>query len=206
MSENPNSHQKTLRIAMVAGEASGDQLGAHLIEALQQRYPQIEFYGIGGPHMEGRGFRSVVPQERLAVCGDGEVVKRLPELLRIRRDLSKMLLETKPDVFVGIDAPDFNLALETRLKSAGIPTVHYVSPSVWAWRPERIQKIGRAVSLMLSLFPMEPPLYAKAGVPVTFVGHPLASDIPLATDRDVASTGARPILQGTTQRSVCCVA
>lgn len=178
------STQKTLRIAMVAGEVSGDQLGAHLMEALQERYPRIEFYGIGGPHMEARGFRSLVPQEKLAVRGYVEVIKHLPELLRIRKELRRHLIKNHPDVFVGIDAPDFNLPLETRLKHAGIPTVHYVSPSVWAWRPERIQKIGRAVSLMLSLFPMEPPLYAKAGVPVSFVGHPLASEIPLQTDRE----------------------
>lgn len=183
MQETPST-QKTLRVAMVAGEVSGDQLGAHLMEALQERYPRIEFYGIGGPHMEARGFRSLVPQEKLAVRGYVEVLKHLPELLRIRNDLRKNLIKHHPDVFVGIDAPDFNLPLETRLKRAGIPTVHYVSPSVWAWRPERIQKIGRAVSLMLSLFPMEPPLYAKAGVPVSFVGHPLASEIPLQTDRE----------------------
>lgn len=169
---------------MVAGEVSGDQLGAHLMEALQARYPNIEFFGIGGPHMEARGFQSMVPQEKLAVRGYVEVLKHLPELLRIRKDLRRQLIKIRPDVFVGIDAPDFNLPLETHLKRAGIPTVHYVSPSIWAWRPERIQKIGRAVSLMLSLFPMEPPLYAKAGVPVSFVGHPLASEIPLQTDRE----------------------
>ena len=183
MQETPST-QKTLRVAMVAGEVSGDQQGAHLMEALQERYPRIEFYGIGGPHMEARGFRSLVPQEKLAVRGYVEVLKHLPELLRIRKDLRRHLIKHHPDVFVGIDAPDFNLPLETHLKRAGIPTVHYVSPSVWAWRPERIQKIGRAVSLMLSLFPMEPALYAKAGVPVSFVGHPLASEIPLQTDRD----------------------
>jgi lipid-A-disaccharide synthase len=176
--------QKTLRIAMVAGEVSGDQLGAHLMEALRERYPAVEFFGIGGPCMEARGFHSLVPQEKLAVRGYVEVLKHLPELLRIRKTLRKQLLASRPDVFVGIDAPDFNLPLETVLKKSGIPTVHYVSPSVWAWRPERIQKIGRAVSLMLSLFPMEPPLYAKAGVPVKFVGHPLASEIPLQTDRE----------------------
>lgn len=184
MQETQLTHEKTLRVAMVAGEVSGDQLGAHLMEALLARYPNIEFFGIGGPHMEARGFQSMVPQEKLAVRGYVEVLKHLPELLRIRKDLRKQLLKSRPDVFVGIDAPDFNLPLETHLKRAGVPTVHYVSPSIWAWRPERIQKIGRAVSLMLSLFPMEPPLYAKAGVPVSFVGHPLASEIPLQTDRD----------------------
>jgi lipid-A-disaccharide synthase len=176
--------QKTLRIAMVAGEVSGDQLGAHLMQALRERYSSIEFFGIGGPCMEARGFHSLVAQEKLAVRGYVEVLKHLPELLRIRKNLRREVIASRPDVFIGIDAPDFNLPLETALKKAGIPTVHYVSPSVWAWRPERIQKIGRAVSLMLSLFPMEPPLYAKAGVPVKFVGHPLASEIPLQTDRE----------------------
>jgi lipid-A-disaccharide synthase len=169
---------------MVAGEASGDQLGAHLMEALQARYPNIEFFGIGGPCMEARGFESLVPQEKLAVRGYVEVLKHLPELLRIRKDLRKHLIKARPDVFVGIDAPDFNLPLEARLKQAGVPTVHYVSPSVWAWRPERILKIGRSVSMMISLFPMEPPLYTKAGIPVAYVGHPLASEIPMETDRE----------------------
>jgi lipid-A-disaccharide synthase len=184
MPENLNYAPKTLRVAMVAGEASGDMLGAHLIDAMQQRYPHIEFFGIGGPFMEARGFKSLVPQEKLAVVGYIEVIKHLPELLRIRGDLRKHLLKSRPDVFVGIDAPDFNLQLETHLKQAGIPTVHYVSPSIWAWRPERINKIGRAVSMMLSLFPMETPLYTKAGIPVTYVGHPLASEIGLQTDRE----------------------
>jgi lipid-A-disaccharide synthase len=185
MQETQLTNEKILRVAMVAGEVSGDQLGAHLMTALQERYPRIEFFGIGGPHMEARGFQSMVPQEKLAVRGYVEVLKHLPELLRIRKDLRKELIKSRPDVFIGVDAPDFNLPLELHLKRAGIPTVHYVSPSVWAWRPERIQKIGRAVSLMLSLFPMEPPLYAKAGVPVSFVGHPLASEIPLQTDREL---------------------
>jgi lipid-A-disaccharide synthase len=183
MSEISTTYEKTLRVAMVAGEASGDQLGAHLMEALAARCPRIEFLGIGGPHMEARGLQSMVPQEKLAVRGYVEVLRHLPELLRIRRELRADLIKRRPDVFVGIDAPDFNLPLEARLKQAGIPTVHYVSPSVWAWRSGRIQKIARAVSRVLCLFPMEPPLYAKAGVPVTYVGHPLASEIPLQTDR-----------------------
>lgn len=184
MPDISNLHEKTLRVAMVAGEASGDQLGAHLMDALIARHPRIEFFGIGGPHMEARGLESLVPQEKLAVRGYAEVLRHLPELLRIRRDLRAELIRRRPDVFVGIDAPDFNLPLETRLKHAGIPTVHYVSPSIWAWRPERIQKIARAVSKVLCLFPMEPPLYARAGVPVSFVGHPLASEIPLQPDRE----------------------
>jgi lipid-A-disaccharide synthase len=184
MPEISTTYEKTLRVAMVAGEASGDQLGAFLMDALKERYPRIEFIGIGGPHMESRGMQSMVPQDKLAVRGYVEVIKHLPELLRIRRELRSHLTTLRPDVFVGIDAPDFNLPLEASLKHAGIPTVHYVSPSVWAWRPERVHKIARAVSKVLCLFPMEPPLYAKAGVPAVYVGHPLASEIPLQTDRE----------------------
>lgn len=172
-----------LRIAMVAGEASGDLLGAHLIDALRQHCPGAEFAGIGGPRMLARGFRTQVPQEKLAVRGYLEVLCSLPELLRIRGRLREALLAERPDVFIGIDAPDFNLGLEAALKKQGIPTVHYVSPSVWAWRPERMGRIGRSVSHMLCLFPMEPPLYRQAGVPVTFVGHPLASEIPMQPDK-----------------------
>nr|WP_199064312.1 lipid-A-disaccharide synthase [Chromobacterium sp. ASV5] len=174
----------TLKVAMVAGEASGDLLAAHLMEALYARHPNVEFAGIGGPRMEARGFRSMVAQEKLAVRGYAEVFKALPELLRVRKRLCQRLLAEKPDVFIGVDAPDFNLALEAELKKAGIPTVHYVSPSVWAWRPERVHKIGRSVSHMLCLFPMEPPLYRQAGVPVSYVGHPLASEIPLKPDME----------------------
>lgn len=173
-----------LKVAMVAGEASGDMLGAQLMEALAARNPDIVFAGIGGPRMVARGLVSMVPQEKLAVRGYAEVLRHLPELLRIRRELGDALIAEQPDVFIGIDAPDFNLGLEARLKAAGIPTVHYVSPSVWAWRPERIHKIGRSVSRVLCLFPNEPELYRQAGVPVTFVGHPLASQIPLVPDRE----------------------
>nr|WP_294863731.1 lipid-A-disaccharide synthase [uncultured Pseudogulbenkiania sp.] len=171
-----------LKVAMVAGEASGDLLGAHLMAALKARHPEIEFAGIGGPRMQAQGLYSVVPQERLAVRGYAEVLSRLPELLRIRAHLRDGLIAERPDVFVGIDAPDFNLGLEKSLKKKGIRTVHYVSPSVWAWRPERVQKIGDAADRVLCLFPMEPPLYERAGVPVTFVGHPLAGEIPLVPD------------------------
>ncbi len=171
-----------LKVAMVAGEASGDVLGAHLIDAIRARHPNAEFAGIGGPRMVARGLKTQVPQERLAVRGYLEVLRRLPELLGIRRRLKQALLAERPQVFVGIDAPDFNLGLEKKLKSAGIPTVHYVSPSVWAWRPERVARIGESVSRMLCLFPMEPPLYEKYGVPVTFVGHPLAHEVPMVPD------------------------
>ncbi|POZ61819.1 lipid-A-disaccharide synthase [Chromobacterium alticapitis] len=183
MSDHLFKRKGALKVAMVAGEASGDLLGAHLMDALRAHRSDIEFAGIGGPRMEARGFHSMVPQEKLAVRGYSEVLKSLPELLRIRRQLREQLLAEKPDVFIGIDAPDFNLALETALKKDGVPTVHYVSPSIWTWRPERIQKIGRAVNHVLCLFPMEPPLYRQASIPVTYVGHPLASEIPLEPDQ-----------------------
>ncbi|AVG17211.1 lipid-A-disaccharide synthase [Chromobacterium vaccinii] len=184
MSDQLFKRKGALKVAMVAGEASGDLLAAHLMDALRAHRSDIEFAGIGGPRMEARGFHSMVPQEKLAVRGYSEVLKSLPELLKIRRRLREQLLAERPDVFIGVDAPDFNLGLEAGLKKAGIPTVHYVSPSVWAWRPERIQKIGRAVNHVLCLFPMEPPLYRQAGVPVTYVGHPLASEIPLEPDKE----------------------
>ncbi|GGY25540.1 lipid-A-disaccharide synthase [Paludibacterium paludis] len=177
------ANARGLKVAMVAGEASGDLLGAHLMDALLARDPGIRFAGIGGPRMTARGFTTFVPQEKLAVRGLAEVVRHLPELIGIRRALRAQLIDEKPDVFIGIDAPDFNLGLEADLKAAGIPTVHYVSPSVWAWRPERVDRIGHSVSHMLCLFPMEPPLYSRAGVPVTYVGHPLASELPLDPDK-----------------------
>ncbi|MCW3478522.1 lipid-A-disaccharide synthase [Neisseriaceae bacterium JH1-16] len=172
-----------LKVAMVAGEASGDMLGAHLINAIRVRHPNVEFAGIGGPRMEAQGFTSQVQQEKLAVRGYWEVIRNLSELLGIRRRLKSTLLAEKPDVFIGVDAPDFNLDLEGALKRSGIPTVHYVSPSVYAWRAERVHKIGKMVNRVLCLFPMEPPLYQAAGVPVSFVGHPLASEIPLEPDK-----------------------
>ncbi|WP_047249425.1 lipid-A-disaccharide synthase [Chromobacterium subtsugae] len=184
MSDHLFKRKGALKVAMVAGEASGDLLAAHLMDALRAHRSDIEFAGIGGPRMEARGFHSMVPQEKLAVRGYSEVIKSLPELLRIRGQLRDRLLAERPDVFIGVDAPDFNLALEGALKKGGIPTVHYVSPSVWAWRPERVQKIGKSVNHVLCLFPMEPPLYRQAGVPVTYVGHPLASEIPLDPDKD----------------------
>jgi len=172
-----------LKVAMVAGEASGDMLGAHLINAIRARHPNVEFAGIGGPRMEAQGFTSQVQQEKLAVRGYWEVIRNLSELLGIRRRLKSTLLAERPDVFIGVDAPDFNLDLEGALKRSGIPTVHYVSPSVYAWRAERVHKIGKMVNRVLCLFPMEPPLYQAAGVPVSFVGHPLASEIPLVPDK-----------------------
>jgi lipid-A-disaccharide synthase len=179
------------RIAVVAGEASGDQLGAALIRALRARWPDLEFAGIAGPRMMAEGATSAYPMEKLAVRGYVEVVKSLREILAIRRGITRAILGARPDLFIGIDAPDFNLGLETRLKAAGIPTVHYVSPSIWAWRPERIGAIGRAVDRMLVMFPFEEPIYREAGIPVTYVGHPLADAMPLAPDRDEARAQLR---------------
>ncbi|MDD2662432.1 MAG: lipid-A-disaccharide synthase [Dechloromonas sp.] len=175
---------KPVRIALVAGEASGDLLASHLIAALKQRLPDARFYGIGGPKMEGQGFDAWWPQEKLAVMGYWDALKHYREIAGIRRQLKKRLLEQRPDVFIGVDAPDFNLGLEKDLKRAGIRTVHYVSPSIWAWRGGRVKKIARAVDRLLALFPMEPPLYEKARVPVTYVGHPLADLIPMETPRE----------------------
>ena len=179
-----------LRIAMVAGEASGDLLASHLIEALRAKLPNAVFYGIGGPKMLGQGFKAWHPLEKLAVRGYVEVLKHYREISAIRSDLKRRLLAEPPDVFIGIDAPDFNLALEKSLKQRGIPSIHYVSPSIWAWRGKRIHKIGAAVSRILALFPFEPPLYETQGIPVSYVGHPLADMLPVDDGRD----GARLLL------------
>lgn len=174
---------RKLRVALVAGEASGDILGSGLMQALKQRHPGIEFIGVGGPRMEAEGLKTHFPMERLAVMGLFEVLGRLRELLRRRKDLVQMLIAAKPDVFIGIDAPDFNLNIELKLRRAGIRTVHYVSPSVWAWRQKRVLKIKEACDLMLALFPFEARFYEEHAVPVRFVGHPLANTIPLEADR-----------------------
>lgn len=166
-------------IALVAGELSGDLLGSALLATLRQRYPQARFSGIGGPGMIAQGLQSIVPLERLAVMGLVEVLRHLPELINIRRRLYRHFLADPPQVFIGIDAPDFNVGLEWRLRAHGIPTVHYVSPSVWAWRPWRVHKIARAVDLMLTLLPFEAAFYQQHGVPVCYVGHPLADAISL---------------------------
>ncbi|MBL8296806.1 MAG: lipid-A-disaccharide synthase [Rhodanobacteraceae bacterium] len=169
--------------ALVAGEASGDQLGAGLITALRARYPLARFLGVGGPRMIAAGLEAWYPCEKLAVMGLVEVLKHLPELLRIRRDLLGRISQLQPAAFIGIDAPDFNLPLERKLKARGIRTVHYVSPSVWAWREQRAAKLGRSADLVLCLFPMEPPIYARYGVRAQFVGHPMADRFDLVTER-----------------------
>jgi len=180
-----------LRIAIVAGEASGDLLGSILIRAVKERVPAAEFYGIAGPRMIAAGATTLYPMEKLAVRGYVEVLRRLPELLRIRSELGRRLAADRPSLFIGVDAPDFNLGLEARLKARGIPVVHHVSPSIWAWRPERIETIGRSVDHMLCLFPFEKPIYDRAGIAATYVGHPLAETLPLDPQKDDSRTQLR---------------
>ena len=179
------------RVAIVAGEASGDLLGAALVRALRARMPHLEFEGIAGPRMIAEGARTLFPMEKLSVRGYVEAIRHVPEILAIRRKLARHLVDDPPALFIGIDAPDFNLGLEARLRARGIRTVHYVSPSLWAWRPERIHAVKRAVDHMLVVFPFEEAIYTKAQMKVTYVGHPLADAMPLVPDRDDARTQLR---------------
>ena len=172
---------------MVAGETSGDLLASRLLAGLRPQLPQAAIHGIGGPRMAEYGFHSDWPMEKLAVRGLFEVIPRYREIKGIQTALRDRLLAEKPALFIGVDAPDFNLGLETQLKQAGIPTIHYISPSIWAWRGGRIKKIAEAVSHMLVVFPFEEAIYKKAGIPVTYVGHPLAEVIPLLPDVTAAA-------------------
>ncbi len=175
-----------LRVGVVAGEASGDLLGARLLEDLREKYGEIKATGIAGPLMQKQGCISLFPMERLSVMGLLEVVSRLPELVKIRSELLKQFLADPPDLFIGIDAPDFNLGLEKSLRENGIPVVHYVSPSVWAWRKYRIRKISRSVDLMLNLFPFELDIYRQNNIQACFVGHPLAEQVGMTPDSQAA--------------------
>ncbi|MGH8215662.1 MAG: lipid-A-disaccharide synthase, partial [Rhodanobacteraceae bacterium] len=183
---SPESRVPSPVFALVAGEDSGDQLGAELIEALHARFPSAGFVGIGGPRMRAAGFNAWHDISALSVMGLAEVLRHLPRLLRLRASVAKRVIALKPDIFIGIDAPDFNLGLERKLKHAGIRTAHYVSPSIWAWREGRARKIGRSADCVLCLFPMEPAIYARHGINAKFVGHPLADRFPLDPDRAAA--------------------
>ena len=176
--------QKKIVIGIVAGEASGDALASHLMAAIRAVRPEVEFVGVGGPKMQSAGMQVLFPMEKLAVFGYIEVLRHYREITGIRRKLRRYFLDNRPALFIGVDAPDFNFDLELALKRHGIPAIHFVSPSIWAWRGERIRKIKRAVTRMLALFPHEPKIYRDAGVPVDYVGHPLADLLPQRPDRD----------------------
>lgn len=183
--------QTAPRLGMVAGEASGDLLAGLLLQGLRARWPGLTSQGIGGPRMIAQGFETWWPHSKLSIFGYVDALMNLRELLSIRKQLGTRLLASRPDVFIGVDAPDFNFGLETRLREAGIKTVHFVCPSIWAWRPERIETIRRAADHVLCLFPFEPEILHRAGIGATFVGHPLADAIPL----DVPRAAAREALQ-----------
>ncbi len=175
-----------MRVAMVAGETSGDLLAGLLIDGLKARWPAIDTFGIGGPEMQARGFSAWWPSDKLAVRGYVEVLRHYREIVGIRQQLKDRLLDQKPDVFVGVDAPDFNLDLEASLKAAGIKTIHFISPAIWAWRADRVEKIRRSVDHVLCIFPFEPALLAAHGIAATYVGHPLANVISMQPDRAAA--------------------
>jgi lipid-A-disaccharide synthase len=181
----------TVHIGMVAAEASGDLLAAHLIAALKERRPQLRFSGIGGLKMIEQGFESQVPMDKLGVRGYAEVFRHYREITGIRRRIAARMLAERPAAFIGIDSSDFNLDLDRKLKDAGIPAIQYVSPAIWAWRGWRIRRIARSVTHLLALFPFEPALYEKTGLPVTYVGHPLADIIPMEPDKARARTELR---------------
>jgi lipid-A-disaccharide synthase len=183
--------KKALRVGMVAGEASGDLLAAHLIGALKARAPAAAFAGIGGPRMAAQGFQTQFPMDKLSVRGYAEALRHYREIMGIRKNLARALIRERPDLFIGVDSSDFNLGLERQLKDAGIPAIHYVSPAVWAWRRWRVRRIARSVSHILVMFPFEEPLYRAAGVPVTYVGHPLADLIPLEPPKQEARAALR---------------
>ncbi|HEX3138873.1 MAG TPA: lipid-A-disaccharide synthase [Rhizobacter sp.] len=174
------------RLGMVAGEASGDLLAGLLLGGLKTRWPELQSFGIGGPRMADRGFEAWWPHEKLAVRGYVEVLRHYRELLGIRQALGDRLLRERPDAFIGVDAPDFNLGLETRLKAQGTKTIHFISPSIWAWRAKRIEKIRAAADHVLCIFPFEPAIYAEHGIAASYVGHPLADAIPLDVPRDAS--------------------
>ena len=188
-----------LTVGIVAGEASGDLLGSRLIRALKKHRPDIEFVGIAGPKMMAEGAKSLYPMDKLSLHGYGfDVLKQIPSLFKMRKQLGDYFIANPPQVFIGIDAPDFNFSLEKKLKSKGITTIHYVSPSIWAWRKGRMAKIKRSVSHMLTLFPFEPALYEAANVKASYVGHPLADEIPLYPDvqeaRDLLKLPESPLV------------
>jgi lipid-A-disaccharide synthase len=174
------------RFALVAGEASGDLLASHVLDAMRARWPQLVAQGIGGLQMGERGFEAWWPSEKLAVSGYSEVLRHLREILAIRKELRDRLLARRPDAFIGVDAPDFNLGLEEQLRSQGVKTVHLVCPSIWAWRAKRVEKIKRACDHVLCIFPFEPELLARHGIAATYIGHPLASVIPMEPDQAAA--------------------